>query len=148
MIFKQSNRTDAEQVFVVVRNITGATVSAGVPVEWDVVTSTDGNAVTQCKSGTGSLAGLFAGITDASMADSAYGLVQVYGFRTSAYYSGNSGTASNPGTFIKPVAGQLEAQTMSAATTSGHTFVTLMETVAAAAASSTVHYRNVFIRAL
>lgn len=35
MIFKQSNRTDAEQVFIVVRNITGATVSAGFPVQWD-----------------------------------------------------------------------------------------------------------------
>lgn len=148
MIFKQTNRSGAEQVFIVCRNISGATVSDGVPVQWDVVTATDGNAVTQCKSGTGSVAGLFAGITDASLADSAYGLVQVYGFRTSAYFSGRSGTASNPGTFLKPVAGQLEPQTMSAATTSGHIFVTLMETVAAAAASSTVHYRNVFIRGL
>ncbi len=147
MIAKASARTDPEQVFIVCRNISGATVSDGVPVEWDVVTATDGNAVTACKSGTGSVAGLFVGITHSSMADSAYGLVQVYGFRTSAYYSGQSGTASNPGTFLKPIGSQLEAQTMSAATTSGHIFVTLMETVAAAAASSTVHYRNVFIRA-
>ena len=148
MLFKQTSRSGAETAFIVCRNISGATVSAGVPVEWDAVTATDGNAVTQCRSGTLSLAGLFAGITDASMTDSAYGLVQVYGFRASAYYSGRSGTASNPGTFVKPVAGQLEPQTMSAATTSGHIFVTLMETSAAAAASSTVQYRNVFIRAL
>ena len=147
MIFMQSARTSAENVFIVCRNITGATISDGVPVEWDIVTATDGNAVTACKSGTGSLSGLFAGITDASMADSAYGLVQVYGFRTSAYVSGDS--AGNAiGAFLKPIGPQLEVQTMSAATTSGHIFCTLMNTVAAAAGSSTVHYEPVFIRAM
>lgn len=148
MIFKQSNRTDADQVFIGCRNVSGATVSAGVPVEWDISVATDGNAVTQCKSGTGSLAGLFAGITDASLADSAYGLVQVYGFRTSAYCSFNSADGGTPGQFLKPIAGQLEPQTMSAATTSGHIFVTLMDTVAGAAGASTVQYQEVFIRAL
>ena len=128
--------------------VSAATVSAGIPVEWDIATATDGNAVTAAKSGTLSLAGLFAGVTDASLADSAYGLVQVYGFRTSAYVSFNSADGGTIGAFLKPIGAQFEVQTMSAATTSGHTFVTLMDTEAGAAGASTVHYQEVFIRAL
>lgn len=145
MEFAQLNRNDAEKVFISVRNISGATASAGIPVEWDVVTATDGNSVTAAKSG--SLAGLFAGITDASMADSAYGRIQVYGFRQSAYISGASAGLA-PGTFLQPATGILTDMTMSAATTSGHTKVVLFETISAAAANSGTLQWNVFIRAL
>lgn len=147
MIFKQSNRDEAETVFITCRNVSAATVSAGSAVEWDVVESTDGNKVTSAKSA--SHAGLFAGITDAELIDDAYGLVQVYGYRASAWFSGHSGTASNPGTFLQPTAGRLEIQAgLSAATTSGHQYCSLMETFAAAAATSTVQSATVFIRAL
>jgi hypothetical protein len=141
MIFAQLNRSDAEKVFISVRNITGAAVSAGVPVEWDVVTVTDGNSVTLAKSG--SLTGLFAGITNAAMADSAYGLIQVYGFRTSAYVSGAS-AGNAPGTFLIPAGGILTDLTMSAAGTSGARHVILMETIAASATANV----NVFIRSM
>lgn len=142
MEFKQTNRTGSEAVFIVCRNITGATVSAGAPVEWDVVTSTDGNAVTQAKSG--SRAGLFAGVNDASLADSAYGKIQVYGFRTSAYCSGSTAAQAEPGSFLIPVSGYFDNGTMSAATTSGHVFVSLLET---AAVTALTQY-SVFIRAM
>ena len=148
MIFAQVNRTDAEKVFITVTNITGATLSAGVPVEWDVVTATDGNSVTGCKSG--SLASLFAGVTDVSLTDSAVGLVQVYGFRTSAYVS-RASAGNTPGQWLQPTGQYFDAMTMSAATTSGHTFVTLMETIAASAAYSSaaqVYNQNVFIRSM
>lgn len=145
MILQQLNRTDADKVFIMCRNITGAAVSAGIPVEWDVVTATDGNSVTAAKSG--SLSGLFAGITNAAMADSAYGLVQVYGYRQSAYVSGAS-AGNAPGTYLQPTAGILTDMTMSAATTSGHTRVVLFETIAASAAYSGTRAWNVFIRAL
>lgn len=141
MQFAQILRSDPEKVFAQVRNISGAAISAGIPVEWDVVTATDGNAVTAAKSG--SLASLFAGVSDASMADSAYGLIQVYGFRTSAYVSAAS-AGSTPGTFLQPVSGIFTDATMSAATTSGHQYVTLMETVASSATANA----SVFIRAL
>lgn len=143
MQFAQILRSDPEKVFAQVRNITGTTVSAGIPVEWDVVTATDGNAVTAAKSG--SLAGLFAGVTDASMADSAYGLIQVYGFRTSAYVSAAS-AGTNPGSFLVPAGGIFVDSTLSAATTSGHIFVSLMETSTASAAAGT--NKNIFIRAM
>lgn len=35
MQFSQIGRDGADKVFAQVRNITGATVSAGIPVEWD-----------------------------------------------------------------------------------------------------------------
>ena len=148
MQFATVNRTEAEKVFIVAQNYTGAALSAGVPVEWDVVTSTDGYTVTGCKSG--SLASLFAGITDATMADSAVGLIQVFGFRTSAYVS-RASAGNTPGQWLQPTGQYFDAMTMSAATTSGHTFVTLMETIAASAAYSSaaqVYNQNVFIRSL
>ena len=148
MQFQRVSLTDANKVFVRVQNVSGATISAGVPVEWDVEVATDGNSVTGCKSG--SLASLFAGVTDASMTDSAYGLVQVYGFRTSAYVS-RASAGNTPGQFLQPTGTYFDAMTMSAATTSGHTFVTLMETITASAAYSSaaqVYNQNVFIRAL
>ena len=141
MQFAQLLRSDPEKVFAQIRNISGASISAGIPVEWDVVTATDGNAVTAAKSG--SLAGLFAGVSNAAMADSAYGLIQVYGFRTSAYASAAS-AGSTPGTFLQPVSGIFTDVTMSAATTSGHTMAVLMET---SASSATANY-NIFLRAM
>ena len=135
-------RTDAEKAFIVCRNITGTAISDGVPVEWDVVSVTDGNAVTQCKSS--ATASLFVGLTDAIMADSAYGLVQVYGFRTSAYLSASSGV-STPGSFCRAVSGHLKPVTLAAATSSGHTYVVLMATNVL---SAVISYENVFIRAL
>jgi len=145
MQFAQILRSDPEKVYAQVRNISAATISAGIPVEWDVASTTDGNAVTAAKSG--SLAGLFAGVNHASLADSAYGLIQVYGFRTSAYVS--AGSAGLPaGNFLQPAGGIFIDATMSAATTSGHQFVSLMETVAADAANSATLNWNVFIRAM
>lgn len=142
MLIKQTNRTGADAVFINVRNVGGAALSAGAAVELDVTTATDGNAVTAAKSG--SLAGLFVGVTDQALADSAYGLVQTYGFRTSAYVSAAS-AGSTPGTFLVPTAGYLlKAATMSAATTSGHIFATLAETVS----SSAVANANIFLRAM
>lgn len=138
--------SDAEKVFIVCRNVSAAAVSAGKAVEFDVETVTDGNAVTQAKSG--SKSGLFAGIADAAMADSAYGLVQVYGYRQSAYCSFASANSIVAGDFLAPVSGYLSDQTMSAATTSGHIWVSVMDTVGAGAGISVVSYRPVFIRAL
>lgn len=90
---------------------------------------------------------MFAGVTDASMTDSAYGRIQVYGYRQSAYVSAAS-AGNAPGIFLTPAAGVFTDGTMSAATTSGHVFVSLFETVAAAAGSSALLQYNIFIRAM
>ena len=148
MRFQRVNRSDADKVFINVRNISGAAVSAHVPVEWDVVSATDGNSVTACKSG--SLAGLFVGVLNKALSDSSYGECQVYGFRQSAYIS-RASAGVVVGSFLKPVGAYFDDVTMSAATTSGHIFVTLMETITASAAYSSaaqVYTSNVFIRAM
>jgi hypothetical protein len=141
MLMQQLNRSDASKAFISCRNIAGATISAGVPVEWDVATVSDGNSVTLAKSG--SLAALFAGITDAAMADSAYGLVQVYGYRTSAYASPASAGCA-PGVNLIPAGGILTDLTLSAASVSGAHHVTLMETTTTSATQQV----RVFIRAM
>lgn len=148
MRFQRVGRTDADKVFINVRNVSATTVSAHIPVEWDVVEATDGNAVTACKSG--SLSGLFAGVLDQSLADDSYGECQVYGFRQSAYIS-RASAGVLPGSFLKPVGAYFDDVSMSAATTSGAIFVTLMETITASAAYSSaaqVYTSNVFIRAM
>lgn len=149
MLVQGINRTDADKVFVSIRNVSGASISSHIPVELDVVVATDGNAVTATKSG--SLSGLFLGVNDSTLADSDYGLAQVYGFRTSAYVS-RACAGDTPGAFLKPVAGYFDTgQTMSAATTSGHVWVSLMETITASAgysSSAQIYTNNVFIRAL
>ena len=137
------NRSNADKVFIAVRNISGTALSAGAAVDYDVVTATDGNAVTASKSG--AIVGLFAGITDATMADSAYGLAQVYGYRQSAYVSAAS-AGLIPGNFLYAVGGILTDATNSAAAASGFQKVVLFETIAASAAYSGSHNWNVFIR--
>jgi len=146
MIFKQSARTDPEQIFIVCRNTSGAAISAGVPVAFEVDAVSDGNSVSICVDAEMSL---FAGIADAAMADDAYGLVQVYGYRASAYGSCASG-GNVAGTPLMPVTGQLYLTdtTSSAAGAAGFKFVSLFEAVAASAAYSTLHQWKVFIRAL
>ena len=139
-----------DQVFVIGRNVSGTTVSAHVPAQWDIAVATDGIAFTACLSGTGSFAGLFAGITDAAFDDSAHGLIQVYGFRQSAYVS-RACAGVVPPVFLVPAGAYFDNATMSGATTSGHTMVTLMETIAASAAYSSaaqLYTQNVFIRAM
>jgi hypothetical protein len=83
MLFQQLNRTDAEKVFIIVKNTSGGTIAANCPVYFETREQSDGLCVSQMEAN-GNL--LFAGINDASLADDGFGLVQVYGHRTSAVY--------------------------------------------------------------
>lgn len=145
MLFKQTNRTDPEQVFVVCRNTSGGSLSAGVPVFMEVDAITDGNAVSQA--GATTEFELFVGVTDSAMSDDDYGLIQVYGYRQSAYVSGASAGCA-AGVPLLPVAGQNYLTDTTSSATGQWNHVHLMETIAAAAAGSTVLQYNVFIRAL
>lgn len=149
MKISKVNRSDGDTVFINVYNIAGAALSAGAAVEFDVVTTTDCNSITSCKSG--SLAGLFAGLLKSALADSAYGLAQTYGYMQSAWVS-RASAGDTPGAWLLPTAGVLDSgQTMSAATTSGHTMVTLLDTITASAAyssSAQLYQHQVFIRAM
>lgn len=82
MDIQQINRLDAEKVYVICKNISGAELAAGVPVYYDVADATngqDGHAV----SGAGTTKKyLFAGIVKDAIADDAHGAVQAYGKAT------------------------------------------------------------------
>lgn len=95
MLFKRISRTDAEKVYIVVKNVSGSTMTAGYAACFDISSSVDGVRVTQVT--TEDLAA-FAGLADADIAASAYGLLQVYGYRASGriWYSSTTRTAGNP----------------------------------------------------
>jgi hypothetical protein len=143
-------------VFIIVRNTSGATLAANVPVYFETDEQSDGIAVSQMVSG-GNL--LFAGINDKSLADDDYGLVQVYGKRSSAVYSALvSSYAAAPGTRLVGVAGAAYlayGSMLSAGITTEallvqalDRFVVSMETIAAADGRSATGNAMVFIRAL
>lgn len=81
MLFKRLNRTDAERIFGVFKaNEAGIAADDVVALELTAA-SLDGVAVVQPVT-----AALFAttGIADAAIANGAYGLVQIYGYRSTA----------------------------------------------------------------
>jgi hypothetical protein len=94
------NRTDAEKIFTIQQNVAGASIAANVGVVWDTSTSADGVRV---KLPLASTLSCLVGITNAAIADSAYGLVQTYGFRTSANVN-QCDTAIVAGDVLLPVA--------------------------------------------
>lgn len=146
MLFQQLNRNDAEKVFIITRNTSGVTISANAPVYFETDAVSNGNAVSQAQGGLSGWA-LFAGITDAAVTNSSFGLVQVYGFRQSAYVSAASAGCAI-GIPLLPVAGQNYLTDSTSASVNGFKHVTLMETIAAGAANSGVLQWQVFIRAL
>ncbi|MHC4635806.1 MAG: SPRY domain-containing protein [Planctomycetota bacterium] len=78
MLFKRISRTDAEKIYIVVYNASGSTITQGYGCCFDVGASVDGVRVTKCET-TDMQA--FAGVADSDIASTAYGLVQVYGYR-------------------------------------------------------------------
>ena len=82
MLFKRVTRTDPEQVFIVVLNNEGATLSANATCQWEIASaSVDGVKVRGIDTAN---AYAFAGLVDASLADQTYGLIQIYGYRSTS----------------------------------------------------------------
>jgi len=155
------NAQDPEKIYAAVRNVSGATMSAGA-AGYFTVTSADGisisNAGTTRKWG-------FAGILPAALSDSSYGRAQVYGY-CSAYMLLSSSTVSaaagaqltavNSQNYLRVTAASdlFTFVAVSSATldwTGGNPFnyVTMLSAVASAAAlSNTPALKPVFVRAL
>jgi len=93
MLLQRINRTDPEQVFIIVKNTYGtATLTNGQPVSWDYTTDADGIGVTlpvAAESGFQT-----AGIIAESIAAAAYGLCQVYGYHSAAIVRTMTATGS------------------------------------------------------
>lgn len=158
MLFQQINRSNAEKVFILCRNTSGATLAANIPVYFETDAVSDGNAVSQMVAipeGTN----LFAGINDASLADDAYGIVQIYGYRASVVVSAVVSSYSVvPGTRLVGVSGAAYLAYGSCLSGGGTTeallspindkFVIAMETIASADGKSATANCKAFIRAL
>lgn len=164
MQFSQLNGgplTDAEKVYTAIRNVSGATLSAGAAAYF-VVSSGDGISVSNA--GT-TRKWAFAGIVKDALSDSSYGRAQVYGI-CSAYMvldttsvsavPGNQLVAVDSATYLKN-ADATDLFTFTAVSSAAFTwsggdpfnFVTLMDTYASAAsANSTAALKTVFVRAL
>jgi hypothetical protein len=144
MLLQRVNRTDAEKVFTICQNVAGATITAGYAAVWDG-SSPDGVKVTKPATATLSL---FVGLANSNIADSSYGLFQVYGYKSQAFLTNDTSTAVAIGDILVPVnaAWYLDYSAASDGKTgfvyAGQTFATA--TAGAVAAAN----KKVFIRAL
>jgi hypothetical protein len=143
MQFQRINRSDAEKVFIICQNVSGSTMTAGYSCVFDTGASVDGVRVTKASS---TDVGAFAGVADADIANNAYGKVQIYGYRSSAYIYSSAGD-SVTGDGLSCVADW--GLTPVASSGSAKAFGFLCEAVSSSAASSQYHLTaKVFIRAL
>ena len=144
MLFKRVSRTQAETVFIVAKNVSGSTITAGYSCVFDVGASVDGVRVSQADS---TDLQAYAGVADADIANNAFGLIQVYGYRATTYLyssSGSSQTGDNL-TVVQNEWGLTPATSLGTSKTFGF----LCEAVTASAASSQYHLNaKAFIRAL
>ena len=102
MLFKRLNRDQPEQVFVVAENNEGATIDIDATVQVDTTTDVDGVKVRDMD--TGDLYA-FMGVADAAIADNNFGLIQVYGYRSTSQIL-TTDTSIAAGLPLIPVAGQ------------------------------------------
>lgn len=142
MLFKRVSRTAAEQVFIVAQNVSGSTVTAGYAVVFDVGSSVNGVRVTKA-SATDLQA--FAGVADADIANSAYGLIQVYGYRSSIYIYASTGSSAT-GDNLTAVAQWGMTPATGAGTAKAFGF--LCEAITASSSSQYFTTAKAFIRAL
>lgn len=144
MLFKRISRSTPEQVFVVAKNVSGSTMTAGYSCVWDVSATVDGVNVTIAN--TADL-GCFAGVADSNIANNAYGLIQVYGYRATTYvYSSTGSSAAGEG--LNTVNGEWGLTPSAASSASAKSFAFLCEAVAGSSSSRYHLNAKAFIRAL
>jgi len=101
LVLQRVNQTDPERIFVVMKNsYSTASLSANQWVAHDVLTDEDGVGVTKIS---GVLRHSVAGVAVETIAAGAYGLIQVWGYRTGVRSSGGSDLAVSKiseGTFL------------------------------------------------
>lgn len=143
MLFKRVSRSSPEVAYIVVQNVSGSTLTAGYSCVFDVGASADGVRVSQAD--TVDLQA-FAGVADSDIANNAYGLVQVYGFRSSAYILSSAGSSA-AGDNLNTANGSW-GLTPVASTGSAKAFGFLCSAITASSSSAFNTTASVFIRAL
>ena len=152
MIFQRLTRSDPERIFLVVQ--ANEALAIDDCAIWETASaSIDGVKVRAPDTG---LLYAFVGVADAAISANAYGLVQVYGYRsTSRVFQTN--TSQDTGVALVPTAGAVYLQSVATTIQVSSTIATtvtlqpiiavLGETVSNSAASATITAK-VFIRAL
>jgi len=143
MLIPHVVQTEADKVFVNILNNQSSSVTDGMPVVWNV-SSPDGVRTTQPASGT---LNLLVGLVDGTIAASAYGLAQAYGYKASASMTNSTGTAVNSGDVLGAVAATNYIMYSAAGTALAAGFIYAAESVATATTPAAAAHK-VFIRAL
>ena len=143
LIFKRINRTDAESVFIVMQaNEAGVAADDVVQLEL-VAASVNGVLVVQPNSAE---LNATVGIADAAIGNGAFGLVQIYGYRSTARVL-QTGSTLALGAALGPVAGSDMLATGASVGLGVYlpAFV-LLETAASAAGADSTISKKIFIR--
>jgi hypothetical protein len=93
-------QTEADKVYVNIYNAQASSVTDGMPVVWDV-TSPDGVRTSQPATAT---LGLFVGLVDGTIAASAYGLCQAYGYKAVGLVTNDASVTISVGATLCPIA--------------------------------------------
>lgn len=144
MIVPRLVRTDPERIFIVVNNNEGAQINKDDVCAWELASaSVDGVKVRQPDT---SLEVSRVGIVDANIANGEYGLVQVWGYRsTSRLFQTN--TSQNTGAILIASGGAAHLQSVASNSGLDRMAAFLAETVASTGATATVSAK-VFVRPL
>jgi hypothetical protein len=147
-MFQRVNRSDPERAFIAV--LSNETCAADDACIWETASaSIDGVKVRQPDT---ALLHAFVGIADAAITSGQYGLVQVYGYRTTSRVF-QTNTSQDTGAALVPTAGAAYMASVATATASNSAvtqqpiFAVLAETIASSSASATISAK-LFIRAL
>ncbi len=145
MLFKRLNRSDAERVFCVFQaNVAGIAADDVVQLEFTAA-SVDGVKVIQPTSA--QLNGVV-GVADAAIGNGAYGLVQIYGYRSTSRIL-QSGSTLPLGVALIAVAAQDWLDTISLAGAGCYLpAFTLLETAASAVGANSTISKKIFIRCM
>lgn len=103
MLIQRLSSDSQELVFSVVKNVNGATLSAGAACVYELGANLDGVRVTTPATATLSA---FAGVTIESIADQAKGRIRVYGFQSQVFVTNDTSVAIAAGDVLKPVNAQ------------------------------------------
>lgn len=147
MIFKRLNRTSPEQVFAVFK-ANEASISADDVVALSVTggaATPDGVGIEQPTGSAAIATNMTVGVADAAIANGAYGLVQIYGYRSTSRVLGLL-TSIAAGTALRPVSDVDYLETAAAHAAIAPTFA-VMDSVPQSASTGTTSAK-IFIRAM
>lgn len=142
MLIPHVVQTEADKVFVNILNNQAAALSDGDVVVWNTSTP-DGVRTTQAVTATLSL---FVGIADGSVAASAYGLAQAYGYKSAALVTDTTNQAIAAGDILIPV--NAKDYLARSAASDGKTGFVFAAAAVATATTPSASTKGVFIRAL